>query len=127
MTHRDWALVTVLPVSVEACVAAAAVVDTDIVAGPLWGGGGLYVQQPSTGAELTFVRSLRIESWAGVRQLLPERCADTLEDGGTFWWTEAHSKGWESASVELLLAGIARLSDGWMVSLGAGDGEFSPL
>lgn len=127
MSRRDWALVTSQPVAGEACVAAAAVVDADIVAGPLWGGGGLYVQQPSTWAELTLVQSLRIESWAGVRQLLPERCADTLEDGGTFWWTEGHSKGWESGRVELLLAGIARLSEGWVVPLGGGDGEFSPL
>ena len=127
MTHRDWALVTVLPVSAEACVAAAAVVDADIVAGPVWGGGGLYVQRPSTGAELTLVQSLRIESWASVRQLPPEGYADTLEDGGTFWWTEGHSKGWESGRVELLLAGIARLSDGWVVPLGGSNGEFSPL
>ncbi|WP_282858363.1 hypothetical protein [Pseudoclavibacter helvolus] len=112
MTHRDWVLVAPLPVSAEACVAAAAVVDADIVAGPLWGGGGLYVQQPSTGAELTLVRSLRIESWAGVRWLLPEGYADALEGGGACWWTEAHSKGWDAGRVELLLAGIARLSDG---------------
>lgn len=127
MTHRDWALVTAQPVSAEACVAAAAVVDADIVAGPLWGGGGLYVQEPSTGAELTLVQSLRIESWASVRQLLPEGYADTLEDGGAFWWTEVHSKGWDAGVVEVLLAGIARLSDGWVVQLGGGNGEFSPL
>ncbi|PPF43544.1 hypothetical protein C5B85_12650 [Pseudoclavibacter sp. AY1F1] len=107
--------------------AAAAVVDTDIVAAPLWGGGGLYVQQPSTGAELTLVQSLRIEAWAGVRWLLPEGYADALEDGGTFWWTEGHSEGWGSGRVELLLAGIARLSDGWVVPLGGGTGQFSPL
>lgn len=61
MSRRDWALVTSQPVAGEACVAAAAVVDADIVAGPLWGGGGLYVQQPST--------------WAGPRSC--SRCASS--------------------------------------------------
>lgn len=127
MTRRDWALLTSQPVSTEACVAAAAVIDADIVVGPLWGGGGLYAQQTSTGAELTLVQSLRIESWASVRVLLPEGYTARLEGTGPFWWTEVHSNGWGAGMVEVLLAGIARVGDGWLVALGDDGGDFSPL
>lgn len=127
MNRRDWALVTPGPVSAEACLAVSAVVDADILAGPLWGGGGLYFQQSSTGAELTLVQSLRIDSWASLRPLLPVGYTDPIEGAGPFWWTEAHSNGWDAGKAELLLAGIARVSEGWAAPLGHGDGEFSPL
>ncbi|PPF44860.1 hypothetical protein C5B85_08965 [Pseudoclavibacter sp. AY1F1] len=127
MTRRDWALLTVNPVSTQACIAAAGIVDPEIVVGALWSGGGFYVQQPSSRAELTFVQSTRIGSWPSLGSLLPAGYADRAESAGAAWWTEIHSNGWEPGRAELLLAGIARLSEGWVVPLGGGDGEFSPL
>ena len=106
---RELYLVTPAPVSIEALVAAAAVVDDQLGVRALYGGAALQLVDDAEVAVLTIENSRLLQDPLDAASVAPR-----VELGdGEIWWTEAVAPwGSEGESGVEVAAGIARVLGG---------------